>query len=176
MMTPTVVLGAILVVVVPAVAGGGADQAAGAGLVSLELDETRLSRVLKEIEEASGLRAELDKALAKISVSLSVEEIRWDRLAALLGHALRLDEAAAGRLRFPPPSGRQAISALDITQCHERELDGSVSFTILRFTSEDDFSSLTVKDMGPEAGFVRIRRCGEGHQKDTTASAGGGPG
>jgi hypothetical protein len=175
-MTPTVVLGAILVVAVPAVAGGGADQTAGSGLVSLELDESRLARVLKEIESVSGLRAELDKALARISVSLSVEEIRWDRLAALLGYALRLDEAAAGRLRFPPPAGQQAISALDITQCRERELDGSTSFTILRFTSEDDFSSLTVKDMGPEAGFVRIRRCGEGHQKDTTASAGGGPG
>jgi hypothetical protein len=176
MMTPTVVLGTILMIAVPAVAGGGADPVSPAGLVSLDLDETRLSRVLKQIEEASGLQARIDKALAKISVSLSVREVRWDRVAALLGHALKLDEAAAGRLEFPPPEGSQSISALDITQCREPELDGSVSFTILRFTGEDDFASLTVKDMGPEAGFVRIRRCGEGHQKDATANAGGAPG
>lgn len=176
MMTPTVVLGTILMIAIPAVAGGGAHPDAEAGLVSLDLDETSLSRVLKQIEAVSGLQARVDKALGKISVSLAVEDVPWDRLAALLGRALKLDEAAAGRLEFPPPEGGKTISALDITQCSEPELDGSASFTVLRFTGEDDFSSLTVKDMGPEAGFVRIRRCGEGHQKDATANAGGAPG
>jgi hypothetical protein len=174
MITQSLILAVIVVVSLPAVA-----QQAGEGApapMTVHLEGSRLSRLFNEIERVSGHTVVFDKDLGKVGVSLSVSDIAWDRLAALVGFALELDPVQSGDgLEFLAGDGSE-VSALDITQCRRRELDGSMSFTILRFTSEDDFTSMTVKDMGAVGGFVRIRRCGEGHRTDATASRADGKG
>jgi hypothetical protein len=145
--------------------------------VSVRLEEARLPKLFREIEKVAGLPLAFDTALARIQVSLEVQGVPWDRLAALLRFALGLEEVAgAAALEFRVDAAGIEITALDITQCPRPELDGNTSYSVLRFTTEDDFSSLTVKDMGEAGGFVQIRRCGEGHLDDTTASRGGGKG
>jgi hypothetical protein len=176
MITQTLAVITLLVVGLAAFAQAPEEAAEETTSVTLHMEDSRLSRVLREIERVSGRTVSCDKALRKVQVSLRVDDLAWDRLAALVGFALDLDPVAAGSDLEFASGGETSISALDITQCRRPELDGSRSFTILRFTSEDDFSSETVKDMGPATGFVRIRRCGEGHRNNTTASRGDGKG
>ena len=88
MMTPTVVLGTILMIAVPAVAGGGADQPATAGLVSLELDP-RSALLTQRDHHLSPLPLQLGQlALQHLLGFFQPADLRLDRRELLFTHAL----------------------------------------------------------------------------------------